>query len=130
MLSDVIVEYANVLINDGSWDIDTLHSPNQHRFGTIEYEDDKIKLRKTKKLDVPMNPESAYMDGYIDDLISICLDTPNVRERCENTVPLLIHSTFHPLAADEPIKRSDLLSLRKLYGEVNLGEKIPSVDWT
>ena len=49
------------------------------RFGPIQYEEPNIKLHKTKKLGVPITPKTTYVDGYIDDLISICLDVPHMR---------------------------------------------------
>ena len=64
----------------------------------------------------------ANIDGYINYLVTILIDSPNLREKSKNAIPLIFHTFFRPEAADEPVSRSDPLSLRKLKGreEVNL----------
>ena len=79
-------------------------------------------ILKTKRLSVPVASSRSSSDGYIDDLVIIVIDSPNLRERAENTIHMMFHILFRPLAVDEPIIRSDLLSLRKSNGEGILSE--------
>ena len=122
MLSDLMADYANILIHDESRNISDLHSPNQKLFGKILYQDASVQIKKSKKLSVPVTSSKASVDGYIDDLVTLVLDEPALRERAENAVPLLVHILFRPVAPDEPTDRDDPLSLRKLKGEGNLSE--------
>ena len=59
------------------------------------------------------------VDGFIDDLINVFLDTPTNCRRQPHVVPLAMHVTSRPHAGEmaEPIKRRALLSLPKLLAE-------------
>ena len=98
MLSDLMADYANILIHDESWNINDLHSPNQKIFGKILYQDNSEQIKKKKKLSVPVTSSKASVDRYIDDLVTLVLDEPDLREREENAVPLLVHILFRPVA--------------------------------
>ena len=59
------------------------------------------------------------MDGFIDDLINVFLDTPRNCKRQPQVVPLAMHVTSRPHAGDalEPLPRRAILSQPKLIAE-------------
>ena len=59
------------------------------------------------------------VDGFIDDLIIVFLESPDNGWRQPHVVPLAMHVTTRPHAGDdkEPITRQTLLSLPKLLAE-------------
>ena len=66
--------------------------------------------------------QPIYIDGFVDNLVTICLDMEKYIKRAMNGVPLAIHCVFRPKDEDEPISRDDILCLRKLLGEGALSE--------
>ena len=63
------------------------------------------------------------MDGLIDGIITITIDNPSWVELANNEDSLIIHSIFRPRQSDEPLKKDDSLSLRKILGEGKLAER-------
>ena len=59
------------------------------------------------------------VDGFIDDLINVFLDTPVNCANQPHVVPLAMHVTSRPHSGDddEPIVRRPILSIPKLIGE-------------
>ena len=45
------------------------------------------------------------VDVYIDDIITIALDKPELIDRVRESVPLAIHILFRPVCDNEPIQR-------------------------
>jgi hypothetical protein len=57
-------------------------------------------------------------DDFIDDLINVCIDEPNILERSGVGVPLAVHVTSRPYEGDkEPVKRRPNLSPAKVEAE-------------
>ena len=57
------------------------------------------------------------MDVFVDDIIAITIDDPNLVGRTKNASLLVIHTIFRPLQFSSILKRDDPLSLCKLSGE-------------
>jgi hypothetical protein len=72
-------------------------------------------------IQIPIGPpdEVGMVDGFIDDLINLFLDTPANCRRQPHVVPLAMHVTSRPHAGHdrEPITRRPLLSAAKLLVE-------------
>lgn len=68
---------------------------------------------------VPPPPATGQVDGFIDDLINVFLDTDDNCRRQPHVVPLAVHVTSRPHAGDdiEPLPRCTLLSIKKLLAE-------------
>ena len=68
---------------------------------------------------VPDKGMIGRVDGFIDDLINVFLDTPENCERQPHVVPLAMHVTSRPHSGDEdePIPRRPILSIPKLLAE-------------
>ena len=71
------------------------------------------------------------VDGFIDDLINVFLDTPENCERQPHVVPMAMHITSRPHAGDErePIPRRPILSIPKLIAEGNPAEVQIVLGW-
>ena len=78
-----------------------------------------------------MNIESkdASMDGFIHDIITITIDDQYWVEIAKNADLLIIHTIFRPRKSDKPLKRYNLLSLRKLAGEGQLIKHKTCLGW-
>ena len=63
--------------------------------------------------------------------MTIVLDTKDEEHliRAKGAVPLALHSVFRPTQEDEPVKRDNILSLRKLYGKGALAEVKIVLGW-
>ena len=70
--------------------------------------------------DLPKN--QTYIDGYIDDILTIILDYEHLILRGVHTVPLICYIFFRPVHKDELIERSDIISTTKLIAEGDLSE--------
>ena len=73
--------------------------------------------------------DSGRDDDFIDDCITITVDTEANLNRACNTMPLAIHFMCHAVTPDEPILRDDPLSLSKLAEEGRLSEVLTVLSW-
>eukprot|EP00957_Ditylum_brightwellii_P020137 1518416-Ditylum_brightwellii.AAC.1 len=69
------------------------------------------------------------MDGYLDDGIIIALDLPATTDKAAAALPLALHLLFCPLHQQEPIRHTDILSLRKLASEGTLRKILKYIGW-
>ena len=69
------------------------------------------------------------MDGCIHEIITITIDNPRWVERAKNAALLIIHTIFIPRQSDEPLKRYDPFSLRKISGEGQLALRKTCLGW-
>ena len=60
-----------------------------------------------------MKTNDSYVDGYIDDLLTITLDELLLINRGTQATPLMCHVIFRPIHKNEPLPRSDILSKAK-----------------
>ena len=118
-ISDAVFDLAQDLVEDPTWNIEEIHSPNQHKLPQKTAMNDSIPFTPAKKLLVPVPDRDCFLDGYIDDEIAACVDIDNNVTKLQNCVPLAIHLIFRPLGG-ELIQRKDPLSDKK-----NCREKVP-----
>ena len=81
---------------------------------------------------VPRPGRGGKVDGFIDDLINIFVDTPENCARQPHVVPLAMHVTSRPHAGDneEPVPRRPIPSLPKLVAEGRPEEVQTVLGWT
>ena len=121
MFSELVTDLANEIAQCPEWDPETLRSPAQ------PYTPEPIRLPssvpiaagKEMAVLVPRPRRGGKVDGFIDDLINIFVDTPENCARQPHAVPLAMHVTSRPHAGDdeEPVPRRPILSLPKLTAE-------------
>ena len=123
LISEFIINLAQHIVCDETWNPTELHNPNQHRIpGRETTHNDNVPFGKARPIIVNIETQPIYIDGFVDDLVTICLDMEKYIKRAMNGVPLAIHCVFRPKDEDEPISRDDILCLRKLLGEGALSE--------
>ncbi len=79
---------------------------------------------------IPLS-STARVDGFIDDLICVFLDTEQNRERAPQAVPLAMFVTnrLHARVGTEPIQRRNVMSLPKLQAEGTPDERQTVLGW-
>ena len=128
--SNMIVDLAQQILDDPTWDPSILHSPHHDKIPMPERLPDNIPFGEAHALSVKMErPTDAYIDGYVDDLMALLLDSGNLSERGRQVVALAIHIFFRPVNENDPLPREDVLSLRKLLGEGKLEEVKVILGW-
>lgn len=128
--SNMIVDLAQQILDDPTWDPSILHSPHHDKIPLPERLPDNIPFGVAHALSVIIErPTDAYIDGYVDDLMAALLDEGNIPERGRQVVALAIHIFFRPVNEQDPLVREDVLSLRKLLGEGKLEEVKIILGW-
>ena len=134
MFSEIVTDLANEISQCLAWDPAQVRSPAQLVAPPPKRLDATIPLRPGRKMAVAMptqGPNSGRVDGFIDDLINVFIDTPDNCRRLPHVVPLAMHVTSRPHAGDaeEPIVRRPLLSLPKLLAEGSPAEVQIVLGW-
>ena len=128
--SNMCVELAQMIMDDPTWDPKDLHSPRAADIPEVKRLPAEIPFGQAHPLKVTIDdPKDSYVDGFIDDLISIILDQMNFPERGRHAVALALHTFFRPTNPDDPVPRDDILSLRKLLAEGGLEETKMVLGW-
>ena len=122
--SNMTVDLAHALIDDETWDPFTLRSPNENLIPSPFENTDDSDFGIAHFLAIKFKDRDCYVDGYVDDLITLVVETSNsIIERAQNTIALAIHILFRPRNTNDPIHQDDVLSLRKLLAEGRLLEE-------
>ena len=79
-------------------------------------------------VDIPLEA-IGKADVYIDDTVTVSLDSEENDPEAAAAVPLAIHILGRPLISDEPIAQTDLMCLRKLMAEGRLVEIKNTLGW-
>ena len=127
--SNMVVDLAQMLLDDPSWDPATLHSPDADKIPLKETLTGDIPFGQAFPLAVPVDDSDHYVDGYVDDLCTICIDDPSVTEKARHAVALAIHTVYRPANKDDPLPRDSALCLRKLLAEGRLEERKVILGW-
>ena len=123
MFSELVTDLANEISRCTAWDPSKLHSLAQPVAPPPRRLHDSVPIHPGRIMAVEIPLEEAEntgrVDGFIDDLINVFLDSPSNCRRQPHVVPLAMHVTSRPHAGDgvEPITRRALLSLPKLLAE-------------
>jgi hypothetical protein len=132
MFSEIVTDLANELSLCKEWNHDTTRSPAQeHTPHPIRLPED-IPMEKGRTMSVLVPATSGgKVDGFIDDLINVFLDTHDNCARQPHVVPLAMHITSRPHAGDrnEPIPRRPILSQPKLIAEGSPAEVQVVLGW-
>ena len=97
LISEMIVDFANVLTRDPTWSTKNLRISQEGIPSDPIYLPDKLELCQTKQILYDINIENCHIDGYIDDMLTIIIDMEDLRERVNHAIPLLIHTFFRPV---------------------------------
>ena len=128
--SNMCVELAQLIADDLSWDPNEFFSPRAKDIPADKKLPAEIPFGKANALSIKISDKKkCYIDGYIDDLISIVLDSLGIPNRGRNAVALALHSFFRPKNDEDPVHRDDILSLRKLLAEGCLEETKMVLGW-
>ncbi|KAI2509039.1 hypothetical protein MHU86_5415 [Fragilaria crotonensis] len=135
LFSEIVTDLANEISRCKEWNPRELRNPAQSETPMPQRENESVAIATGRRMavEVPM-PESGpvgRVDGFIDDLINVFLDTPENCRSQPHVVPLAIHVTSRPHAGDdkEPIPRRPLLSLTKLIAEGSPAEVQIVLGW-
>ena len=134
MFSELVTDLANEIAQCPEWDPEVLRSPAQ--LDTPEPvrlpQDVPIAPGREMAVLVPQPAMGGKVDGFIDDLINVFVDTPENCARQPHVVPLAMHVTSRPHAGEsaEPVPRRPILSLPKLMAEGRPEEIKTVLGWT
>jgi hypothetical protein len=121
MFSELVTDLANKTSQCDDWDPMECRSPAQPVTPEPLRLPASVPIARARRMAVHIPPTKAggRVDGFIDDLINVFLDTPVNCLRQPNIVPLAMHLTSRPHAGDEeePIPRRPILSIPKLIAE-------------
>ena len=129
VVSEMIFDLANDLVQESSWDHTSFQSPHSDKLSTPCIGDASGPFTTALPLFVQIPYREIAYDGYIDDIIAMALDLSDNVRRSQEAVPLCIHGIFRPLHPKEPAHRNDPLSLRKLAGEGTPCEQKVVLGW-
>ena len=130
VISEPIIDLANDILRDESWDPRTVHSPIRLNLDKPTSPlKDTTPFATARPLFVPTPYFPAVVDGYIDDLISVVVAKDNWVDKAQNAAPLAIHSVFRPTDPSDPLPRADAISERKLKGEGTPDEVKTILGW-
>lgn len=120
IISDFICDLAQWLCDDISWD------PKDLKASFAEDIPDPIisnrQNTEARPLVPKISPKPIYIDGFIDDAITIALMVENIMEKASNAVPLAMDCIFRPLDNKDTFERVKILQKEKLMAEGGLNE--------
>ena len=123
-------DLAQDILHAPAWDPLTILSPHASKIPDPVLLPDSIPFGSALELDVDITPNSyGCVDDFVDDRVVVIPDIGDNRLRGAGALPLAIHLMCRPLAADEPVKRDDPLSLSKLLEEGTLAEQFVFLGW-
>ena len=123
LFSEIVTDLANEISRCTAWEPEALRSPAQEEAPLPIRMDQAIPFASGRPMAVGIPITDAErvgrVDGFIDDLINVFVDSPENCRRQPHVVPLAMHVTSRPHAGEkaEPITRRALLSLPKLIAE-------------
>ena len=130
IISESVCDLANAIMNDPDWDTNILHSPLQNRVPPDTLLPDNIPIAQALPTIVsPPLSMFAKNDIYIDDNVTVALDTACCRYRARAGVLLAIHTAGRTPQEIEPLTRTHLASIAKLTAEGRLEELKTTLGW-
>ena len=136
MFSELVTDLANEIGQCVDWDPERLCSPAQPVAPPPRRQGGSVPIRAGRPMSVVIPTPSgrvSRVDGFIDDLINVFLDTPENCRRQPHPVPLAMHVTSRPHAGDEvePVPRRPLMILGRWSSDAFLVYIRPQVlEWT
>ena len=112
------MDLTNDILRDKSWDPADIHSLLQNKFKQRNgYYSDENPFSKARLLFVPVPFLWAIAGGYIDDIITLIIDSKNWVFKGQNAAPLAVYTIFCPINVNNPLPRADATDIPKLDGE-------------
>lgn len=131
LISELIVDFATALLEDDTWNPDDLFNPNENIPSHTEYVDSSVEIEQVKKVIFRnTKTKNSYIDGYIDDLLTLIIEELGLIKKGIHVIPLILFILFRPVHKQEPILRTDILSKAKLIAEGMLSERKTFLGWT
>jgi hypothetical protein len=128
LLSEYVVDLAQVLVEDISWCPSQLRSKMADSIPPMEPDTDKP-FGIARELSINIQAKEISFDCYIDDMIVVCLMVKDNVQRALNAIPLILDSLFRPIMSEEPVERNPILSVDKLLAEGRLEEMKKTLGW-
>jgi hypothetical protein len=126
MFSETVTDLANEILLCEDWDPNHLHDPDQPTTPepTMQHVDQPLSPALPTAVKIPLS-STARVDGFIDDLICVFLDSPKNRAQAPHAIPLAMFVTSRSHTGDdaEPIERRNILSLLKLQAKGSPDER-------
>ena len=129
-VTDLVVDLAQWLHEDPSWEPSSLHSSLITKVPDPIYANGN--KRPARPLQDNIDCQDAYHDGYIDDLMAIVVATSdNTLQRAKHAVPLILDCLFRPTFNQDSnhLERVPLLAPDKLIAEGGLTECKTILGW-
>ena len=130
VLTDLIVDLIMELLHDDSWDPGI---PLSHYHSLFESLPAPLisssPFGATADFFVTMKEFDLLIDGYIDDLISLGLDSPRNRQRLRHAISIILTTIFRSLDPNDPLPRQDIISEAKAFAEGALEEAKVILGW-
>jgi hypothetical protein len=129
-ISETITDLSNTIINNSSWNHNSLFDKLSKMIGQKLSLEESIPLYQAKSLAVKMpDHDRGYVGMYIDDSITIAPDIDVQVTRVSYAVPLAIHSIARPLDESVSLPRKDIISMKKFIAEGRMEEKKTVLGW-
>ena len=134
-MSETVFDLGDDLLACDAWDPTTLPSPYADVIPTPQRLEDDVPFGIAEEADVSLDEScTCGVDGYIDDGITVALNTPETKgliARAAQAVTMALFLIFRPLAKTiEAIVRPDILSVRKMLAEGGLHELVIFLGWS
>ena len=76
-----------------------------------------------------MNTKQSYINGYINDLLTIIIEELNLMKKGICVIPLICIMLFRQVHQNEPILRTDIINRSKVLAEGMLSKRKTFVGW-
>lgn len=115
--SEAIFDLANDLVDDQTLNPSQFQSPISTDLNRPAPLPDSVPFGRAKPLLVYLPLRRTFIDGYIDDAISISVDIDDHQLRGQHAIPPALHSVFRPPNPHESSLRDPSLADKKLHAE-------------
>ena len=129
-ISEAACDLCNDIVDVKDWNPDRCQSPLQHMMGPISRLPNDVPFAKSQEMAVDVLPRpEGFHDVYLDDMIQIFVDRPDIVDRTSKIVPLVLHLLVRPNNDDEPIARNEILAADKMMAEGSPSEEMRVLGW-
>ena len=130
IISESLTDLVNAILKCPDWDPEKLSSPLKEFYPPVLTLNENIPFARTKPLSVSIEEKSlAKADVFLDDIVEIGLDTPDMRSRLQGAVALAVDSMSRRVQSSEPLPRTSLINKKKLAAEGRLEETKIVLGW-
>ena len=128
--SDITVDTINDLLASKEWNEDEVASDFVKHIPKPQFFDASVPFAEAKELLVDIPPaDNGKCDGYIDDLISTCVNIGDNLKRIMAAPCTVIHALMHHSSTPTFIPRDDLIAMDKCIAEGAPAESHICLGW-